>query len=400
MCALSAQHISKPALFTQDIDAAMSDQLQEEYLVKATQLVPTGFETCDLNLIRSYGLLALLGSQTGNNAMLHKYLALYQGICAYSNLHDEVRWSSNLTTCEREVRRRLWWAMYRLEVHTACVLGTPVRTSETQCNVGYPTGTHHPPFIPGRNGDFEDWFTGWNTTTDLYRVLEHVLSEFRVRKKPRQSILGPRDSFQSDVIMKRLARLQDDLLPQFGTASSRSDDNGRNRCGFQASNILCTIHLARLLCYISSGDNIQQACQTAHKMVESMSSIPPEYVRAMGSSLIQQLAGVGHILISVASKQHPSQVAHISIKDAVLAIIALLDHLNQQSVAASTIQQRLAEQLAEVDHPHETIEQGPEGNSEFDDWTSYLNMHIMETDAMTDCFPTQLLKGSIWPYSD
>ncbi|KAL4919215.1 hypothetical protein BDW62DRAFT_179688 [Aspergillus aurantiobrunneus] len=64
-------------------------------------------------------------------------------VCVQLSLHDESRWPDAITVCEQEARRRLWWSIYRLEIHTACVLGI-VRTPESRCGVGYPTGTHHP----------------------------------------------------------------------------------------------------------------------------------------------------------------------------------------------------------------------------------------------------------------
>jgi hypothetical protein len=160
MCALSAQHVGRRALFTDDIDAPVTENLQEDYLTEAVRLVPTDLESSDLNLVRSYGFLALLGAQNGDNAMLHKYLGLYHAVCAQLNLQDESRWPTDITGCDREVRRRLFWAIYRLEVHTACVLGNLVRSSEAQSNVGYPVGLHHPAFIAGRTGLYEDWFSG------------------------------------------------------------------------------------------------------------------------------------------------------------------------------------------------------------------------------------------------
>ncbi|KAF6802346.1 C6 transcription factor [Colletotrichum sojae] len=291
ICALSAQHVEKRALFTDDTvtdDTAPFDTatLAQDYLREAIRLVPVDFESPDINLLRSPGLLALLGAQEGNSGMVHKYLGLYHGL---------------------EVRRRLWWAMYRLEVHTACVLGSLVRCPEAHSDVGYPRGLHHPAFVPGRDGQLENWFEEWNLTTDLYRVLEHAIADFRASNRGRGSILKVDDdavaadgSSMSKAISDTLTRIQADPRPHFGAASTRSSDNGRNRCGFQASNILCTIHLARMISSVSGRADLDSACRTARDMMESMESIPLEYIRAVGSPLIQQLAGVGHMLVSVA----------------------------------------------------------------------------------------------------
>lgn len=357
MCALSAHHVGNGALFTDDAPSSESADLAQCYLQEAVRLVPVDFETSSIDLIRSYGLLALLGVQNGNPSMAHKYLGLYHGVCAQYSLHDESKWPRDTDECEIEVRRRIWWAMYRLEVHTACVLGSLIRCTERQSNVGYPSGIHHPPFIPGRDGQYEDWFSGWNATTDLYRVLEHAVSEFRVKRRPRPSILqGSQDTVETsavttEVVMRRLSRIQEELMPQFEAISSRSTDSGRNRCGFQASNMLCTIHLARMILSISDDASLASVFQTARYMMEKMNEIPREYIRAVGSPLLQQLAGVGHMLVGVARKHHDlSQEDYIELRAVLVSMIDFLAQFNKHyTKTATSAQQRLSDQVADLD---------------------------------------------------
>ncbi|KAL4783279.1 hypothetical protein BJX76DRAFT_358141 [Aspergillus varians] len=352
LCALSVQHVGDGALFNDNIDVREWKNIRESYTAEATRLVPDSFERSNLNLVRSYAFLALVGAQTGNNPMLHKFLGLCHGVCAQLNLHDESRWPASTTPCEQEVRRRLWWSIYRLEVHTACVLGNIVRTPEARCDVGYPAGAHHRAFIPGRNGQYEDWFDGWNTTTDLYRVLEHAISDLRAKHRPRHSILGSAGSSDPSVIMVRLSQIQESLLPQFVTPASRSDDSGRNRCGFQAPNIICTIHLARLLSCMSGDDDPLACGQVAGDLVTSIMAIPLEYIRATGSPLIQQLAGVGHILVGIAKKHQLPQSHHVQIRQVIHSIIGLLELLAGQSNIAGTTRDRLAVLLSELEQIH------------------------------------------------
>ncbi|KAL4960011.1 uncharacterized protein BDV14DRAFT_205124 [Aspergillus stella-maris] len=353
LCALSAQHVGDGALFN-DNDNADPDEfkdLREGYIAEALRLIRLDFENPDHNLVRSYTLLALLGAQTGKNPMLHKFLGLCHGVCAQLNLHDESRWPDTLSTCEIEVRRRLWWSIYRLEVHTACVLGNIIRTPESRCGVGYPGGAHHPAFIPGRNGKYEDWFDGWNTTTDLFRVLEYAVSDLRGKNRPPQfqSILGKGPSVDASTTMARLAQIQERLLPQFVTPASRSDDSGQNRCGFQAPNIICTIHLARLLSCMAGDTDPLLACSVAGDLVTSIMAIPVEYIRATGSPLIQQLAGVGYILVGIARKHSLQEIHFVQIKHVLQSIIGLLAVFAGQSGIAGSIRERLSRSLLEVE---------------------------------------------------
>ena len=354
MCALSVQHVRNGTLFTDDISASECVSSSQDYIDEAVRLTPVDLGSADTNVIRSYGFLALLGAQTGNSAMTHRYLGLYHGLCAQFGLHDESRWPASISSCEREVRQRLWWAMYRLEVHTACVLGNLVHCSEAQCNVDYPMGLHHPAFLLGRDGPYEDWFAGWNLTTDLYRVLEHAIVDFRSKKTERPqggSILGERARPPSAFIASKLAQTQAELLPHFRTAWTRSSDSGRNRCGFQALNILCTIHLARTIASISCEGGPQPACEMACQMMESIGSIPLEYVRALGLPFLQQLAGVGYMLVGVAHKYELSHVEYDRLRDVVTTIIQFLERLTDHNHVAANTVKRLVKRLKNLDRP-------------------------------------------------
>ncbi|KAK2732307.1 hypothetical protein CKAH01_02253 [Colletotrichum kahawae] len=373
--------------------------LANDYLQEAVRLVPVDFDSPDIDLIRSYGFLALLGAQEGNTAMIHKYLALYHGMSARFSLHDESRWPIGMTECDREVRRRLWWALYRLEVHTACVLGSLVRCPEAHSDVGYPCGTHHSAFIPGRDGKFENWFEGWNLTTDLFRVLEHAISDFRARKQNRGSVLhnnhGPSKSRE---ISETLSKIQTELLPHFGSATTRSSDSGRNRCGFQAANILCTIHLARMLSTISEGDDLHAACQTAQEMMQNMEAMPLEYIRAGGSPIVQQLAGVGHMLISVTVKHNLSQSDHDDFKGVFTSMVDFLGRLENYSNVAVTAKQRLMSRLTDVDRRVSASTQEITTDTRPQLAWSPFSDNMSNNGQDGDVFSTTLLNSFTWPY--
>ncbi|KAF3808435.1 hypothetical protein GCG54_00006293 [Colletotrichum gloeosporioides] len=399
MCALSAQHVGKRALFTDDMAPSDFASLANDYLQEAVRLVPVDFDSPDIDLIRSYGLLALLGAQEGDTAMIHKYLVLYHGMSARFSLHDEPRWPGDTTECDREVRRRLWWTLYRLEVHTACVLGSLIRCPEAHSDVGYPCGTHHSAFIPGRDGKFENWFEGWNLTTDLYRVLEHAISDFRTRKQNQKSILhnthGPSKSRE---ISETLSKIQAELLPHFGSATVRSSDSGRNRCGFQAANILCTIHLARMLSTVSDEDNLHAACKTAQEMMQNMEAIPLEYIRAGGSPLVQQLAGVGHMLIGVSGKHNLSRSDYGNLKGVITYMVDFLGHLENYGNVAVTAKQRLLSRLTDVDRrvsastQEITTETGPQLVC------SPSSENLFNDGQDGDVFSTTLFISFTWPF--
>lgn len=408
MCALSAQYATKGALFNEEMSQAEIANWASEYLREALSLVPVDFsKMTHLNLMRSYGFLALLGTQIGDSDMVQKYLGLYHGICGRYSLHDERRWPSNITLCEREVRRRIFWSIYRLEVHTACVLGHYVRIPEAQCDVGYPSGLHHPAFVPGRDGSFEDWFSGWNYTTDLYRILEHAVVSFRTRRRLHTPSMGIIDPAQKGLLSEKLASLQHCLLPQYEKAFLRSEDNGRNRCGFQATNIFCTIHLVRILTSLSDDHDLDSICNTAQEMIDSMRQIPLDYVRACGATLLQQLAGVGHMLCIVAAKEKlPSSFLHrlrLVLESIAQFLETTKQHHEPVAVAASRLRQHLAKLEADQMSSMDTIEH-TSGHSGILTGIEGDNTHIFEFDEYgtvselgREIFPATFLGDIAWP---
>ncbi|KAM0192259.1 hypothetical protein ACHAPI_008433 [Fusarium lateritium] len=346
MCALSALHANNRALFSDGEHIPDTSELAQTYLNKAEALVTDSAETAgEVELIRSCGFLALVGAQSGSSTLLHKYLGLFHTISSRSNFHDEANWPTNMSDCDKEVRRRLWWAMYRLEVHTACMFGTLIRCSETQCDVGYPSGLHHPAFVAGRDGQFEEWFFGWNLTTDLYRLLEHAVMNLRFRRRKQKSILQDYSGPDISQVMMKLSELQHQILPQFGSAASRSSDSGRNRCGFQACNILCTIHLTRMMVSLASHQDIKVACQAAQEMMQNMNSIPHEYIRATGSPLLQQLAGVGHMLLSTAKKSMSISLHYSTFRDTMALIMVFLARFGELNSLAMKANERLSAEV-------------------------------------------------------
>jgi len=246
------------------------------------------------------------------------------------------------------VRRRIFWSIYRLEVHTACVLGHYVRIPEAQCDVGYPSGIHHPAFVPGRDGNFEDWFSGWNYSTDLYRILEHAVIAFRTRRRTYPPSLGFDGGLSSGALSKKLTTIKDGLLPQYERAFLRSEDSGRNRCGFQATNIFCIIHLVRMLTSLSDDHDLDSICGTAQEMIDSMRQIPPEYIRACGATLLQQVAGVGHMLCIVATKQLQSTYSLDRLSRVLESITTFLETSKQHHDPLGTAALRLREHLGKL----------------------------------------------------
>lgn len=242
MCALSAYRITSGATFASD--RFVEDLNPNIYLDEALAAIPGTFgESLEFEYLQAIGIVCLTARECGNAPLLQQFLGLYHGALAEQGFYDERRWPSAISTIEREERRRLYWHMYRLEVHTSLVLGHAVRCPELQCAIAYP-------MLPDQDfteltGDSE-WLSGWNFITDIYRGIEHLISYFKSR---RVTVSQENRSLSTafllnydpqEKILRPLAMTLHNLPIRFKRAREISRDVRRNRCGFQTANIICT----------------------------------------------------------------------------------------------------------------------------------------------------------------
>ena len=100
--------------------------------------------------------------------------------------------------------------MYTLEIYTSIIWNGVTRVREQQVSVAYtteiddeyfsdrgysqrapsPVDTSTSPSARWGEVRSSSWLCGWNFTTDLYRVMEHVITNFRDRKRHRRTFLN------------------------------------------------------------------------------------------------------------------------------------------------------------------------------------------------------------------
>jgi hypothetical protein len=296
MCALSAQHAQQGSLFEADEPLANFAASTQPYLDDAMHLVmgQQQPDILDLEYVRACGFLALFGIQTGNLSMIHKYLGMYHGVCARFSLHDEAQWDDmfEISVCELEMRRRLYWAMYKLEVHSACVLGHMIRLPE-----------------------------------------DHT------------SVTPQRQSTGEFSLHQRLLEIQSRALPQFDQVHDKSTDSGRNRCGFQATNILFTIHMVQMFLATGSPARMLEAAKT---LLDSAKRIPADYIRAGGVLLLQEMAGFGLMLGAIAAQSSTPFAEAESLVNIEAALAEFLESRSAASGTAKALASRLREQIKQV----------------------------------------------------
>ncbi|KAI1617866.1 putative C6 transcription factor [Exophiala viscosa] len=400
MCALSSYRITTGATFSlretsQNLDPNL-------YLNEAIAAIPGTFgESLEFEYLQAIGIVCLTARECGDASVLQQFLGLYHGALAEQGFYDERRWPGDISAIEREERRRLYWHMYRLEVHTSLVLGHAVRCPELQSAVAYP-------IIPDQDytesiADME-WLSGWNFITDIYRGIEHLISYFKNHRMtisqenrnlstaflldydPREKILAP------------LATTFQNLPERFKRARKASRDVRQNRCGFQTANIIATYQLLRMLSFTASDTTFHEACQTALELIEEISAIPLEYMRAMGLAMLQELSGLGHILSSFIKKGLPkSDYQHL--RTVMLCMSELLGNLATCLSAAADAAQRLRAYVEEIDRylnrPQSPV---PPAVGDFRHYnTDVTDQHSYDSEIV---IPLELLQRIPWDWAE
>lgn len=314
ICALSSSHSRDGALFTYDYPSSVDATQLQIYLDDAQRAIPPRIAVADhFHYLRTAAVLCLTAVQISDCPMLYRYLGLYHTVVAQYNFHNELRWPVPLSHAELQTRRTFFWSMYRLEVHSALVMGHVIRCPELQCAVRYPeqefAGPHTSPSAVTSPYQGE-WIIGWNYITDLYRMMEHMIVRFRERRISDESKtqFQPSLGFLAPPLQPLLVQIIDRRLslPEcFRRAMPPSKNREEMRCGFQVANIACTIQvccshkftahsgtnivfrqLLQMVSYTCQDITFVDACQSAMELIQDMSCIPVEYLRAIGPSMV------------------------------------------------------------------------------------------------------------------
>jgi hypothetical protein len=110
VCALVSARVRDQALFNTSWDVHELSQVQSETFYDAALQACASSDVKqlhDLNLLRTYPMLALTAIQYGKIREMQAHLGHYHTMVAMDGLHDEVNWPKGLGIVETEERRRL-----------------------------------------------------------------------------------------------------------------------------------------------------------------------------------------------------------------------------------------------------------------------------------------------------
>ncbi|PQE05763.1 C6 transcription factor protein [Rutstroemia sp. NJR-2017a BVV2] len=353
ICALSSARARDGAIFSGRWDlSSLKDPPSESFFTAAESAIPKGgAANTDFNYMRACALLSITAIQYGQPRTMHYYLGLYYTFVEIDGLHDEANWPKGIGIVETEERRRLFWSIYTLDVYTSIVWARVVRSREAQSNVVYPTALDDKEISdagysqssgispmsslqsPGELSNVESarcWLYGWNFTTDLYRILEHVLDQFRRRRSehrlstPIDAIFGD-TSAPSSAVLDFILTAYKNLPSRFKETPPAATDED-HRLNFQTANIAATIQLVRIMLFAAEDATVEQRCRVASELLQAFSDVPIVYLRAISSPLLHHLAGIGSILGSVFENGLPES-AYQQIRTVLMSLVRLLADL-------------------------------------------------------------------------
>ncbi|KAJ5173282.1 hypothetical protein N7492_005875 [Penicillium capsulatum] len=326
-----------------------------------------------MNYMRACAILAIASIQNGQIKNMQKYSGMYHTLTHMEGLHDEKLWPKDIGPIETEERRRLFWSIYTLDIYSSIVWGGVIRYREAHSLVRYPSelddefitphGYTMPPPSPENIVKQEDvtgmprrsvsWMHGWNFTTDLYRILEHVVDGTRRRISSANgtqevwSLFSP-TSMSEPAVMERVLSMYSFLPPQFRETPPTTGDMSKDLFGFQSANIQATLQLLRMVLLSAEEIGVDRKCDVAGELLSVFSKVPVDYLKAISSPLLHHLGGIGYILGSV-MEGSLSDDSYRRVRTLLLEMADLLHRLETGLHRAAGASERLRSQVDRID---------------------------------------------------
>ncbi|KAJ5650521.1 uncharacterized protein N7484_004244 [Penicillium longicatenatum] len=375
VCSLVSGRARDGALYTNRWHREeLSEPPSEAFYAAAKDSLPRDLAAAKgFNYMRACAILAIASIQNGQIKNMQKYSGMYHTLTTMEGFHDEKLWPKDISPIETEERRRLFWSIYTLDIYSTIVWGGVIRYREAHSLVRYPSEvddefiTHHgygihpvSPEAALRQGQVPvvsrqpvSWMHGWNFTTDLYRILEHVVDGTRRKSSSANgtqevwSLFSPA-SMSEPIVMERVLSMYAALPPQFRETPPTTGDGTHDLFGFQSANIQATLQLLRMVLLSSEEVGVDRKCDVAGELLSVFSKVPVEYLRAISSPLLHHLGGIGYILGSV-MEGSLSDVSYQRVRTLLLDMASLLHRLEVGLHRAAGASERLRSQVDRID---------------------------------------------------
>ncbi|KAF4241308.1 hypothetical protein CNMCM6457_006411 [Aspergillus fumigatiaffinis] len=368
MCALASARARDGALYSKRwCPSKLANPPSEVFCAAAKESIPRDLAAAKgTEYLRTCAILSIAGIQNGQIQDMQQYAGIYHTLSAMEGLHDEKLWPKDLSPVEVEIRRRMFWSIYTLDVYSSIVWGGVIRYREAQSNVQYPS-EEDDDFIPdmlsvpgapngayGGKGQPSQWMRGWNFTTDLYRILEHAVDCQRWRSPSNTdgktgvwSLFRPAPMAASSV-MDHVLSMYSSLPAQFRETPPVTGDPAQDIVGFQSANIQATLQLLRMVLSANEDPGADGKCDVAGQVLSVFSKVPVEYLKAISSPLLHHLGGIGYILGSV-MEGSLSERCYRRVRTLLLDMAQLLHRLESGLRRSTGASERLKAQVGRID---------------------------------------------------
>ncbi|KAL4860860.1 hypothetical protein BDV12DRAFT_208697 [Aspergillus spectabilis] len=368
MCALASARARDGALYSSrwgsQLDASPPSEV---FWAAAKESIPRDLAAAKgTEYMRTCAILSIASIQNGQIQGMQQYLGIYHTLAGMDGLYDEKLWPKDLDPITVEVRRRLFWSIYTLDVYSSIVWGRVIRHREAQSNVRYP-GEIKDEFIAKNElgvspASIEqsgvlvpdvDWMVGWNFTTDMYRILEHAVDSQRRRTPPNNGLTDVCPLFRpaqtaGSWLMDHVLSMYAALPPQFRETPPVIGDLAHDIFGFQSANIQATLQLLRMVLSPNEVQGVDEKCDVAGQVLNVFSKVPVEYLKAISSPLLHHLGGIGYILGSV-MEGSLSETSYQRVRTLLLEMADLLHRLESGLRRSTGTSERLKAQVNRID---------------------------------------------------
>ncbi|BEI80789.1 hypothetical protein CcaverHIS002_0113180 [Cutaneotrichosporon cavernicola] len=354
MCAIAAARIRDGAYQPASGQVAENDIPVDPDVLRAAavaSLVPMPpNRPLEFEDLRAASLIHVLGQQNGDIELVQLSLARYHGIAACFKFHDERFWPPTLEEWQREERRALFWSTYTSDVFISLIWGGMIMHRASQCHVKYPSWR-----LDEHNTSGEThWIVGWNTVTDLYRILHRIIETEEQQKgmalthPPELPLEFAEPTVSIATAWPAVRALVDALPAQLRECAPLSGDVSRDIYSYTAANLLVTLQAVRMAIACAGPLPMQERCAVAGELLDTLSRIPTAYMQGISVPFVHQLGAVGSLLGGVV--QGPLTVsAYIHVRQILLTLGNILSHLESSLKCSGGIAERLFDHVARID---------------------------------------------------
>lgn len=171
-----------------------------------------------------------------------------------------------------------------------------VRFRERQSNVRYPAEVYDDEITEHECNYLADpsFLKGWNFTTDMYRVLEHLVGRLRNRRQEPDAIsaMFPTAEPSAAVVIAHLEARQAALPVVYRSTQIMTGDDKQDSFGFQAANIAITFQTVKLALAGAENHSVGKNCEIAGELLDVLASIPTSYIMAISTPMVCCVARV------------------------------------------------------------------------------------------------------------